>query len=180
MRLTLLIKSCFTTKVVKKRYLFIDAFNVIHAVGDLRRALHKSLDNARDKLTERVASIHDAEGIHTVLIFDSRSDALEIEHPFDKKTFECIYAPSKLTADGVIERLLTRVPKSARTTVASNDSMVRESARVNGAVAISADDLYSWVLACERRLVRDVERHRMLNSEEWNNGIELKLVGESW
>lgn len=170
------IKGIFITNVVKKHYLFVDAFNIIHAVSDLRRALHKSLDNARDKLTERVASIHDAEGIHTVLIFDSSGDAMEIEHPFDKKTFECIFAPSKFTADGIIERLLTRVPKSARTTVASNDSMVRESARVNGAVAISADDLYSWIFACERRLIHNVERQRFFNNEEWGNDMELELV----
>ena len=73
-----------------KRYLFIDAYNVIHAIGDLRKALGKSLDSARDQLAERVVSIHDAEGVHTVLILDSRSEALTIDHPFGKKMQYCL------------------------------------------------------------------------------------------
>ncbi len=156
-----------------KRYLFIDAYNVIHAIGDLRKALGKSLDSARDQLAERVVSIHDAEGVHTVLILDSRSEALTIDHPFGKKTFEFVYAPARLSADGVIERLLTRVAESANVTVASNDAMVRESARVNGAIAISANDLIDWICACEQRLIQDSERRRKLNEKKWKNGIDL-------
>ena len=159
--------------VSAKRYLFIDAYNVIHAIGDLRNALDESLDSARDQLTERAVSIHDVEGIHIVLILDSSSEALKVSHPFGKKTFEVIYAPARLSADGMIEQLLTRVAEPANVTVASNDSMVRESARVNGAIAISSDDLFNWICACEQHLIQDVERRRKLNDNEWKNGIDL-------
>ena len=156
-----------------KRYLFIDAYNVIHAIEDLRKALDKSLDSARDQLAERVVSIHDAEGVHTVLILDSSSEALTVDHPLGKKTFEFVYAPARLSADGVIERLLTRVSEPGNITVASNDAMVRESARVSGAIAISANDLMDWICACERRLIRDSERRRRLNDRKWKNSIDL-------
>ncbi|MGK0176928.1 MAG: putative RNA-binding protein with PIN domain [Lentimonas sp.] len=156
-----------------KRYLFIDAYNVIHAVEDLRKALDKSLDSARDQLAERAVSIHDAEGIHTVLILDSSRQSLAVDHPYGKKTFEFVYAPARLSADGVIEQLLTRVAEPANVTVASNDAMVCESARVNRAVAISANDLLDWICACERRLIQDAERRRKLNEKAWRNGIEL-------
>lgn len=160
--------------------MIIDAFNVIHSVGDLRRALYKSLHSARDQLAERVASIHDVEGIHIILVFDGRNESLEVEHPFDKKTFEYVYSPSGLSADGVIERLLVSVPDYARTTVASNDAAVRESARANGAIAITAGDLYDWICACERRLMRDVEHNRKLNNSEWRNGIDVDLLSKAY
>lgn len=159
-----------------KRYLLIDAYNVIYAVDELRRALtNDGAECARDKLAERAVSIHDAEGIHTVLILDSRSEALEVDYPFGKKTFEFVYAPARLSADGVIERLVARVAEPARVTVASNDAMVRESARANGAIAISSQDLLVWVHACERRLIQDAERRRKANEKKWRNGIEFGL-----
>jgi predicted RNA-binding protein with PIN domain len=164
--------------VIKDRYLFIDALNVIYAIDDWRRSLYRSLDSARDQLVERVASIHDAEGIHTILVFDSRSELLEVEYPFGKKTFEFVYASARLSINGVIEQLLGQISKSARSTVASNDPVVRESARSNGAIAISAEDLHDWICACDRRLMKKVECRHPINEEAWSNAIELSLVNK--
>ena len=162
--------------MTKKRYLFIDAFNVIHAFGNLSRALYRSIDSAQEQLAERVGSIHDAEGIHIVLIFNSHfnshSDFLKVDYPFGKKTFEFVYTPANLSVDEVVSQLLACISESARMTVASNDATVRESARINGAIAISAEDLYSWVCACERRLIKDAERLRMINDKEWSRNIQ--------
>ena len=57
--------------------------------------------------------------------------------------------------------------------MADFDAMVRESERVNGAITMSADDLFDWICACERRLMQDAERRRKLNEQEWKNGIEF-------
>ena len=83
----------------EERYLLIDAYNVIYATDELREVLRENLDAARDRLTEMVASIHDAEGVRTALILDSRNSSLEVDHPFGNKTFEWIYAPSLYTVD---------------------------------------------------------------------------------
>ena len=74
----------------EERYLLIAAYNVIYATDELREVLRENLDAARDRLTEMVASIHDAEGVRTALILDSRNSSLEVDHPFGNKTFEWI------------------------------------------------------------------------------------------
>ena len=158
--------------VATDRYLFIDAYNVIHANEDLRRVLNKDLDNVRNRLAERVSAIHDAEGVHTVLALDSNRTSLEVEYPFGKKSFEFVYAPARLSADGVIEQLLTRVKDPANVTVASNDAMVRECARVNKAISITAQELFDWASSCEQRLLRDAEQRRKAGKAEWRNGID--------
>lgn len=140
----------------------------MHAFENLSRAFYKGIDSARDQLAERVGSIHDAEGIHTVLILGGNSNLLKIDYPFGKKTFEYVYAPTDLSADEVVNQLLACISGPARTTVASNDAKVREAARVNGAIAISAEDLYNWVCACEKRLIKDAECWRMINEKKWN------------
>ena len=155
------------------RYLFIDAYNVIHAVADLRRALNKDLDSARNLLAEKVVSIHDTEGVHTILVLDSHRKSLEVEHPFGKKSFEFVYAPARLTADGVIEQLLTRVKDPSNVTVASNDAMVRECTRVNRAISITSQELFEWASVCDQRLLRDVEQRRQANKIEWRNRMDL-------
>ena len=68
--------------VAEERYLLIDAYNVICATDTLRTALRDNIDSARDQLTEMICSIHDAEGVRTALILDSRNDSLEVDHPF--------------------------------------------------------------------------------------------------
>ena len=154
-------------------YLFIDAYNVIYAINTLHKVMLGSLDAARDQLAEAVRSIHDAEGLHVVLVMDSRQDSLQVEHPYKVKTFEFVYAPADVSADGVIERMVARVEKSVDVTVVSNDRMVRESARANGALALRPEGLIEWARACKMRLLRDAHRRKDINEKEFRNIIDL-------
>ena len=118
------------------RYLLIDAYNVIYATSDLRKLMQGNIDSARDKLAKFAREIHDAEAVRVALILDSKSDKLQVEYPYESKRFEFIYAPSALTADGVIERIVRRVKQPELVSVVSNDNMVREATRSSGALAL--------------------------------------------
>ncbi|WPJ95333.1 NYN domain-containing protein [Coraliomargarita algicola] len=157
------------------KYLFIDAYNVICATDSLRQTMQVNLDAARDQLADLVRSIHDAEGVRVALVLDSRNDKLEIEHPYKKKTFEYVYAPAAVSADGVIERMVARVKHAADATVVSNDRMVRESVRAHGAIALRPEELFEWSRACESRLVQDARRRNTANAKDFRNGINLDL-----
>jgi predicted RNA-binding protein with PIN domain len=162
--------------VSNNRYLLIDAHNVIYARADLRAALHGgNPDSARDQLAAMVSSIHDAEGIRTALILDSRNAALRVDHPFGHDTFELIYAPADVSADGIIERIVARVPNPGDVSVVSNDNMVRESIRASGANALTPDELFEWARGCDARLIQDVQRRRTANAREWKNGLNVEL-----
>lgn len=155
------------------RYLLIDAYNVIHATDCLREAMRGHLDAARDQLAETVRSIHDAEGIRVALVLDSQNSRLEVEHPYKVKTFEYVYAPVDVSADGVIERIVARAGEPREVTVVSNDRMVRESARANGAMALRPDELFEWAQGCENRLAQDARRRNAANAKEFRNGLDL-------
>ena len=155
------------------RYLLIDAYNVIYATDSLSEIMEGKLDTARDQLAKIVRSIHDAESVHVALVLDSRNDKLEVEHPYKVKTFEYLYAPAALSADGVIERMVARVKNPQDTTVVSNDRMVRESVRANGAIALRPEDLFEWASGCELRLLQDTRRRNAANTEDFKNGLDL-------
>ncbi|MGC6425167.1 MAG: NYN domain-containing protein [Lentimonas sp.] len=157
------------------RYLLIDAYNVICATDSLRQLLQDNADAARDELAEITSAIHDAEGVRVALILDGKNDLLEVEHPFGKKTFEYLYAPVALTADGVIERIIRRVPNPSNVSVVSNDNLVREATRSTGAMALRPEELFEWARACDLRLMQDAARRRKENAKEWRNGLDIDL-----
>ncbi len=157
------------------RYLLIDAYNVICATDSLRETMQGNLDAARDQLADIVRSIHDAEGVRVALVLDSRNEGLHVEHPYKVKTFEFVYAPADVSADGVIERMVARIKKSSDTTVVSNDRMVRESARANGAMALRPEELFEWARGCEARLLQDARRRNAANAKDFRNGLDLDL-----
>jgi predicted RNA-binding protein with PIN domain len=157
------------------RYLLIDAYNVICATESLRKLMSGQLDAARDRLAEIVRPIHDAEGVRVALILDSRNESLEVEHPYEVKTFEFLYAPASLTADGVIERIVNRARDAGTVNVVSNDNMVREATRANGAMALRPEELFSWAEACEERLKQDRLRYNQKNAQVFRNSPEIDL-----
>ncbi|MEM7791795.1 MAG: NYN domain-containing protein [Verrucomicrobiota bacterium] len=159
----------------ESRYLLIDAYNVIFATSALRTYLSTSLEAARDQLAELVRVIHDAEAVRIAVVLDSRSDQLEVEHPYGVKTFEYLYAPAELSADGVIERILRRASEPGSMTVVSNDNLVREATRASGALAIRPEELFEWSAACEKRLQQDALRRNQANAKEFQNGLDLDL-----
>ncbi|MEM8867557.1 MAG: NYN domain-containing protein [Verrucomicrobiota bacterium] len=156
-------------------YLLVDAYNVICATEHLRELLSKNMEAARDGLAEAIRAIHDAESLRVALILDSRNDRLEVDHPYKVKSFEYLYAPASLSADGVIERILRRTKEPGKVTVASNDNMVREAARSVGALAIRPEELLEWAQACERRLSQDARRRNQANAASFENRIKIDL-----
>jgi len=156
-------------------HLLIDAYNVICATDALRETMRDNLDAARDQLAGMVRSIHDAEGVRVALVLDSRQEGLQVEHPYKVKSFEFVYAPADVSADGVIERMVARVKTPGDATVVSNDRMVRESARANGALALRPEELFEWARGCEARLLQDARRRNRANAQEFRNGIDLEL-----
>ena len=158
-----------------KRYLLIDAYNVICATDHLRDQLAGNMDGVRDQLADEVRSIHDAEAVRAALILDSPNDQLQVEHPFKVTTFEYIYAPASLSADGVIERIIQRVPKPEFVSVVSNDNLVREATRARGAMALRPEELFEWADACGRRLTLDAKRRSQANAKEFKNNLDFDI-----
>ena len=135
-----------------KRYILLDGYNIIYACDALKHLMPNNKSRARESLSEMVQSIHSVEDVHIIIVFDSSNKAIEIEYPFRDKTFEFVFAPHSLTADGVIERILVRIKNKEQVSVVSNDNLVREATRSNGAAALRPQDLFDWIQSSNRRL----------------------------
>ncbi|MEC7486987.1 MAG: NYN domain-containing protein [Verrucomicrobiota bacterium] len=155
------------------RYLLIDAYNVIYATSDLRKLMQGNIDSARDKLAKYAREIHDAEAVRVALILDSKSDKLQVEYPYESKRFEFIYAPSSLTADGVIERIVRRVKQPELVSVVSNDNMVRDATRSSGAMALRPEEFFDWSRASTVQLNQLAKSRSRSNDKNFENRLRF-------
>jgi hypothetical protein len=69
--------------------------------------------------------------------------------------------------------MVARVKNPNDTSVVSNDRMVRESVRANGAIALRPEELFEWARGCELRLVQDTRRRNAANAKDFRNGLDL-------
>lgn len=151
------------------RHLIIDGYNVIHEVESLAAILQDSQEAACASLIQMARSIHDQEGHRVTIVFDGREEKLQLERPCKRVTFSVIYAPRQLSADGVIEQLVSRAQNPSQVTVATRDRMIREAAASRGAFYISGVDLETWVRRCEMATQRQIEQRATTGQEKWQS-----------
>ena len=157
-----------------KRYILLDGYNIIYASDALKHLMPNNKSRARETLAEMVQSIHSVEDVHIIIVFDSSKKVIEVEYPFRDKTFEFVFAPS-LTADGVIERILVRIKNKEQVSVVSNDNLVREATRSNGAAALRPQDLFDWIKSSNKRLGEIRNIHSSTDSKPLENRINIDL-----
>ena len=107
------------------------------------------------------------------MILDSKSDKLQVEYPYESKRFEFIYAPSALTADGVIERIVRRVKQPELVSVVSNDNMVREATRSSGAMALRPEEFFDWSRASTVQLKQFAKSRSRSNDNNFENRLQF-------
>ena len=161
--------------VAVKRYILLDGYNIIYASEALKHLMPNNKSRARESLAEMVQAIHSVEDVHIIIVFDSSNQSIEIEYPFLDKTFEFVFAPQSLTADGVIERILVRIKNKEQVSVVSNDNLVREATRSNGAAALRPQDLFDWIQSSNKRLSEIRNVNSSTQGKPLHNPIDIDL-----
>lgn len=124
---------------MRARYLIVDGHSVIFAWPDLRALHDKRSSLAREALIKQLRDYQDWTGIRVVAVFDGRG--ADIDEQSDPGEIQIFYSRSGQTADAIIERLAARYASSFDLTVATSDSMERQTVMACGAECISAEGL---------------------------------------
>lgn len=151
-----------------KKHLLIDGYNIIHAWPVLKKALKEiGLEGSRTMLANIVRVIHDTEGLRLTIVFDGQGHNIKIERPTPELTFSLLYSPSGVSADALIEQLSSFPKKGQEIIVATEDSMIRQSATSFGATIISPQDLWDWVNACEKQQNQNIKNCQKSIEKIW-------------
>ena len=133
---------------MRARYLIIDGHSIIFAWPDLRKLHARRSFLAREELAKRLRHYQDWTGVHVAVVFDgSGARVTEQSDPHDVQIF---YARRGQSADAVIERLASKYAARFDITVATSDSMVKETVNASGAAFISPEGL--------RRMLQEIDR----------------------
>ena len=121
------------------RYLIVDGHSIIFAWPELRKLHQRRTSLARDALAKHLRDYQDWTGVRVVLVFDGKgSDVSEDGDPHD---IQVMYSRTGQTADAIVERLAGKYAADFDVTVATSDSLERQTVTSFGATSVSPDML---------------------------------------
>ena len=123
------------------RYLIVDGHSIIFAWPELRKMQTRRASLARDVLIKQLRHYEDWTGVRVAVVFDgSGTRVTEESDPHDVQIF---YARRGQSADAIIERLASKYAGRFEITVATSDSLVKETVNASGAACVSPEGLRS-------------------------------------
>ncbi|MBQ8934542.1 MAG: TetM/TetW/TetO/TetS family tetracycline resistance ribosomal protection protein [Lachnospiraceae bacterium] len=142
-------------KEPKKQYLLVDGYNIIFAWEELRELAAVNIDAARAALQDILANYQGFRGMTLILVFDAykvRGGRGSVEKYHN---IYVVYTMEAQTADAYIEKTVHELARRERVTVATSDGLEQTIVFGEGAVRMSAAELYEEVRAANADIVRD-------------------------
>ena len=156
-------------KEARKQYLLVDGYNVIFAWQGLSEIAKTNLDGARLKLMDILANYQGYRGMTLILVFDAYK--VKGNHGSVEKyhNIYVVYTREAQTADAYIEKTVHEIGKKERVTVATSDGLEQTIVFGEGAVRMSARELYDEVEAA----LSEMRKNHIEKSIRVKNTMEL-------
>ncbi|HLR09191.1 MAG TPA: NYN domain-containing protein [Bacillota bacterium] len=138
----------------------VDGYNIIGAWQELERLKKADIGQARDRLIELMADFQAYSGYRVIIVFDAYY-VRGTESRNQKYNVEIIYTKENETADECIERLVKSL-KNVKTQVyvATSDYTEQWTVFAQGALRLSARELYAELKNTQMKMTRMIEKHR--------------------
>lgn len=131
----------------KKDFLLVDGYNIIHAWPELSSLAKDNLDSARIALLDILANYQGFRGMTLIAVFDAyrvkggKGSISKYHNVYE------VYTKEAETADAYIEKTVHEIGRKHNVKVATSDALEQVIVFGEGAVRISAKDLYEEVKA---------------------------------
>lgn len=133
-------------------YLLVDGYNIIFAWEGLKKIASESLDAARAELINIMCSYQGCTGYEIIVVFDAykvKGKHRDVERYYN---INIVYTKESETADSYIERVSHELSHDHRVRVATSDGIEQMIILGNGAMRMSASELYKRYKAAEEAL----------------------------
>lgn len=140
----------------------MDGYNVIHAWTSLKRLVDEaSLEDARDKLVERLSVLGQVTGTEVTVVFDAHHSTSLSNSTETVEDVHVVFTRKGHSADHAIERIAYQASEAGDVlTVATSDRFQRDLVRGMGGAVISALELERRVIDAEQEMGRRVRRYQ--------------------
>lgn len=142
--------------------LIVDGYNVVHAWPSLKRLISEaSLEDARDKLIERLSVLGIVTGADVTVVFDAHHSRAMSNSEHTVEGVHVIFTRKGHSADHAIERFAYEASQVHDViTVATSDRFQSDLVRGMGGAVISALELERRVIDAEQEMTRKVQRYQ--------------------
>ena len=141
--------------------LLVDGYNVIHAWPELKALLMHSLEEARDRLIDRLAVYAQVTGADVTVVFDAHKTAAMASAEETRSGVRILFTRKGMSADQAIERMAYRLEGDHEpVVVATNDRFQRDLVAGMGSAVISAEELQRRVVEAEKQMSRTVQKYQ--------------------
>jgi predicted RNA-binding protein with PIN domain len=122
-------------------WLIIDGYNLLHQIDELAELIHTDIQTARHRLIRLVENTAHRLAPQTTIVFDGR--AAGSDPSLDSKHLEVCFSPANLSADTVIERLVTKYPAPENILVVTSDHAEHVTVSSAGAQVMSTQEFFA-------------------------------------
>ena len=139
----------------------------IHAWSELRELVEDvSLESARQRLMDILSNYKGTKQATVILVFDGYLVKGNIGTVYEYNNIFVVYTKEAETADHYIERVVTSMPKHYKVRVATGDGLEQLIIYGQGAIRMTARELWNEVTAAETEL-----RERFIRNRPPKNNI---------
>ncbi|MFZ3578070.1 NYN domain-containing protein [Virgibacillus sp. DJP39] len=140
--------------------LVVDGYNIIGDWDELKRLKDVDLEQARNRLIEKMAEYKAFSGCRVIIVFDAYYVPGTV-NKFREYKVEIIYTKEKETADERIEKLVKELKNVVNQVyVATSDYAEQRTIFGRGALRKSARELYIELIDMEREIEESVKKHK--------------------
>ena len=157
-------------------YLLVDGYNIIFAWDELKKLAENNLDHAREKLINTLSNYQGVRKCNLIIVFDAYMVKGSVGSVIKQGNVYVVYTREAETADSYIERttaLLRRdgavfpfgkesgdLHKKNNIRVATSDGLEQVIIMSQGAVRVSASELYDEVHVVNKHIRGHIDRIR--------------------
>ena len=147
---------------LRKERLIVDGYNLLFAWDALKELSLTSIDAAREKLVDLMASYSAFRKAETVLVFDAYKVPGGQGERYDAAGLHIVYTKENESADLYIERLASEIGKNENVRVVTSDALIRLTALRSGVLRTSSREFRAEVEAAleEMRSAPYMEKDR--------------------
>ncbi|XEC94671.1 NYN domain-containing protein [Paenibacillus tarimensis] len=151
--------------------LLVDGYNMIGAWPELERLKEIGLEEARDRLLDRLADYQAYAGMQIIVIFDAHQ-VQGLRKTYRQHKLTVVYTKEKETADECIERFVVELRRRGRNIyVATSDMVEQHVAFGKGALRVSARELLINIEQNRKAIENKVASERLAKRNTLDNRV---------
>ncbi|MEA3423445.1 MAG: NYN domain-containing protein [Bacillota bacterium] len=159
-----------------KKYLIIDAYNVINAIDELKIDINSDFEKAREDFIHKMIELGHYTKENVIIVFDAYLVKNRKEKKENRDGVEIVFTKYTQTADSYIEKLVSELSQSIlnEVRVVTKDFDEQQIVMGKGAIRVLPRELYYEYNHMSRKIQKKYNKQEGTTKDSLENRLSLK------